>query len=279
MLRPGDRVGEAMWSNTGGGRSASRGAGGRFGQRSTRPNGRRGYAGLAVIVAILVLAACYSAIEVATTGRPDPTPARQIVGAAHVLDGDTIDIAGERIRLHAIDTAEDGQRCGLADGGTWDCAEAATGRLRALTAGRTVTCDAVDRDRYGRTVAVCRVGDIDVQEVLTREGLAWAYRQYSRAYVSAEEAARAERRGIWQGPAQPPWEWRRDQQTRVATASSGAAPEGCRIKGNINSQGVKIYHTPASPWYDQTTVNESRGQRWFCSEAEAKAAGWRSARW
>jgi endonuclease YncB( thermonuclease family) len=115
--------------------------------------------------------------------------------------------------MHAIETAEDGQRCGHADGGTWDCAEAATARLRAFTAGRTVTCDAVDRDRYGRTVAACRVGDTDVQELLTREGLAWAYRQYSRAYVSAEEAARAERRGIWQGPAKPPWEWRRGQPT------------------------------------------------------------------
>jgi hypothetical protein len=88
MLPSGDRVGTAMWSNTGGGRSASRGAGGRFGQRRTRSNGQRGYASVAVIVAVLVLAACYSAIEVATKGRPDPTPARQIAGAAHVLDGE-----------------------------------------------------------------------------------------------------------------------------------------------------------------------------------------------
>jgi endonuclease YncB( thermonuclease family) len=208
-----------MWSNTGGGRSATRGAGARFGQRRTRPNGRRGYAGLAVIIAVLVLAACYSAIEVATKARPDPTPERQIVGAAHVLDGDTIDIAGERIRLHAIDTAEDGQHCGLADGGTWDCTEAATARLRALTAERAVTCDAVDRDRYGRTVAACRVGDTDVQEVLTREGLAWAYRQYSRAYVAAEEAARAERRGSGGVASRCGWRPRRAAPRRRAAGS------------------------------------------------------------
>jgi hypothetical protein len=143
-----------------------------------------------------------------------------------------------------------------------------------------VTCDAVDRDRYGRTVAVCRMGDIDVQEVLTREGLEWAYRQYSRAYVSQpKKPHELSDRGIWQGPAQPPWEWRRRPADAGGEASSSTAPEGCRIKGNINSRGVKIYHTPASPWYDQTTVNESRGQRWFCTEAEAVAAGWRSARW
>jgi endonuclease YncB( thermonuclease family) len=244
-----------------------------------RPRRRRGYAGVAVVIAVLLLAACYSAIDVATTDRPDPTPARQIVGAARVLDGDTIEIEGERIRLHGIDTAEDGQRCGLANGGTWDCAGAATARLRALTAGRTVACDVVDRDRYGRIVAGCRVGDTDVQEVLTREGLAWAYRQYSRAYVPAEEAARAARIGIWQGPAEAPWEWRRRQAPQPTTVSSSASRSDCNIKGNINSKGERIYHTPASPWYQVTSVNESRGQRWFCSEAEARAAGWRSARW
>jgi hypothetical protein len=78
MLPSGDRVGRAMWSNTG--RTVSRGAGGRFRRRRTRLNGQRGYASVVVVVAVLVLAACYSAIEVATTGRPDPTPARQIAG-------------------------------------------------------------------------------------------------------------------------------------------------------------------------------------------------------
>jgi hypothetical protein len=137
----------------------------------------------------------------------------------------------------------------------------------------------MDTDRYGRSVAACRVGELDVQEVLVREGLAWAYRQYSRDYVPAEEAARAEARGIWQAPTEAPWDWRRSQQARPAVALTQAAPDGSVIKGNINSEGVRIYHTTASPWYAQTTVNESRGQRWFCSEAEARAAGWRSARW
>ena len=233
-------------------------------------------AATAVIVGFALLNSCGQA----DGWRGGAVVPQQIAGYARVLDGDTIDLNGERIRLRGIDAAEDGQRCGLPDGGTWDCAAAATERLRALMANRQATCEKVDRDRYDRIVAVCRVGDIDVQEVLVREGLAWAYRQFSRAYVPAEEAARAEGLGIWQGPAEAPWEWRRGQrEARVAALSSGAAPDGCNIKGNINSAGERIYHTPASPWYDSTTVNESRGQRWFCSEAEARAAGWRSARW
>jgi hypothetical protein len=105
--------------------------------------------------------------------------------------------------------------------------------------------------------------------------------------MQSEEAARAEARGIWQAPTEAPWDWRRQRSgsaiasttARPKFASAEAAQRTCAIKGNINSVGVRIYHTPASPWYAQTTVKESRGQRWFCSEAEARAAGWRAARW
>lgn len=204
---------------------------------------------------------------------------RVISGPANVLDGDTIEIRGTRIRLHGIDAAEGGQRCARAGGGGWDCAGAATARLRQLTAGQTVACRQVDIDRYNRIVAACFVGNTDVQEVLVREGLAWAYRQYSSNYVRAEDAARAQRIGIWQTQTMPPWDWRRQQSAQRSSRNVTPPNERCVIKGNINARGQRIYHTPQSPWYDATTVNESRGQRWFCSEAEARAAGWRPARW
>lgn len=52
----------------------------------------------------------------------------------------------------------------------------------------------------------------------------------------------------------------------------------CRIKGNISYQtGKRIYHVPGGRWYSRTKINESKGERWFCSEAEARAAGWRRA--
>lgn len=68
----------------------------------------------------------------------------------------------------------------------------------------------------------------------------------------------------------PPWEWRR--------SGAGNATGNCQIKGNINSKGDRIYHVPGSRSYGATRINESKGERWFCSEAEAKAAGWRAPR-
>jgi hypothetical protein len=55
--------------------------------------------------------------------------------------------------------------------------------------------------------------------------------------------------------------------------SQGSA--ACQIKGNINSEGERIYHVPGGKWYDKTEINEGKGERWFCTESEAKAAGWR----
>jgi hypothetical protein len=56
-------------------------------------------------------------------------------------------------------------------------------------------------------------------------------------------------------------------------ATAGAAPRrGCPIKGNITSNGEKIYRVPWSPWYDRTGIDEARGERWFCDVAEAAAA-------
>lgn len=62
----------------------------------------------------------------------------------------------------------------------------------------------------------------------------------------------------------------------------GAAPavgeEACNIKGNVNTQGERIYHVPGQKYYDETRISASHGERWFCSEEEARAAGWRRSR-
>ncbi len=62
----------------------------------------------------------------------------------------------------------------------------------------------------------------------------------------------------------------------VSDDESNAPVRTCNIKGNINDSGTKIYHLPGSKWYSQTVIDSSRGERWFCSEAEARAEGWRS---
>jgi hypothetical protein len=68
----------------------------------------------------------------------------------------------------------------------------------------------------------------------------------------------------------PPWEWRR-------RGSQETTKKACNIKGNINSKGDRIYHVPGGSWYGATKINKAKGERWFCSEKDAKAAGWRAA--
>ena len=100
-----------------------------------------------------------------------------------------------------------------------------------------------------------------------------AYRRYSHDYVDEEADAQAARRGIWGSAIVKPWEWRRGERI----AANDNAPGQCRIKGNINRKGERIYHAPGDKWYDRTRIDPAKGERWFCSEAEAIAAGWRKA--
>lgn len=58
-------------------------------------------------------------------------------------------------------------------------------------------------------------------------------------------------------------------------AAAQQPPAGCPIKGNINGRGERIYHPPGCKYYAVTVIDPKRGERWFCSEAEAVAAGWR----
>ncbi len=129
-------------------------------------------------------------------------------GTARVIDGDTIDIGGSRIRLHGIDAPESGQACMI---GTrrWNCGLQATAALRGLIGGRPVHCTVSGRDRYGRGIAVCTISGADVNAWMVANGWALAYRRYSRDYVRHEDKARAGRLGIWRGEFVKPWDWRR----------------------------------------------------------------------
>lgn len=191
---------------------------------------------------------------------------------AQIIDGDTLDIGDTRYRLHGIDAPERGQTCS-ALGDLWPCGARATERLIALTEGRQVSCEAIEDDGRGRLVAKCFANGEDLGAAMVESGMAWAFIRYAEDYRGAEARARIARRGVWRGPAQPPWDYRR---RRWETAAQ-EAPEGCAIKGNISSRG-KIYHPPWSRSYARTRINEARGERWFCSEEEALAAGWRAPR-
>jgi len=199
----------------------------------------------------------------------------QLIGTVSVTDGDTLAMGPVRIRLHGIDAPEAGQTCKRANGRSWQCGTEATSRLAELVEGRKVECTALDRDAYGRIIAICAADGFDVNATLVDEGFAWAFTRYSDQYAQREAAAKAAGIGIWQGEAQAPWEYRADRWNRAAAASPR---EGCPIKGNI-SKDERIYHTPWSPHYERTRIDEGEGERWFCDEAEAQAAGWRPARW
>ena len=199
----------------------------------------------------------------------------RIAGPATVTDGDSIQVSGQRIRLFGIDAPESQQLC-LAGGQRWRCGSSATRALRQRIAGRSVVCTERDRDRYGRIVAVCRAGGVDINAWMVSQGHALAYRKYSTAYVGEERSAKAARRGLWRGQFVPPWDWRRGK--RLAAAAPAAGTGECRIKGNISRSGTRIYHVPGAQHYARTRINTSKGERWFCSEAEARAAGWRRAK-
>ncbi|MDH5255851.1 MAG: thermonuclease family protein [Gammaproteobacteria bacterium] len=226
------------------------------------------------------------------------------------MDGDTIQVRLDSgpitIRLHGIDTPEASQSLG----------KAATKALRSRVEGEPLEIEPVEQnDGYGRMVAKVRVRGDDVNARMVESGFAWAYRRYLRHqpddehYCQLEADARAAGRGVWAGPPElwrAPWELRASSRGEAAPrvsydgetaercvvaigrtnpvatgdSSAGAAsPDAaCRIKGNINALGERIYHVPGGSSYTDTRIDPDRGERWFCSTNEAERAGWRAPR-
>lgn len=130
-----------------------------------------------------------------------------IAGRAAVIDGDTIEIAGQRIRLHGIDAPESWQMCNDGGGDGYRCGhEAALALDRFLAVSRPTSCEFVERDRYGRFVGVCfRADGREVNRWLVETGNAVDWEKYSKgAYAAAQEAARVRGAGIWRGRFQLP---------------------------------------------------------------------------
>lgn len=207
------------------------------------------------------------------------------VGRASVVDGDTIEIAGERIRFDGIDAPESNQTCRNEIGTIYRCGAASAEFLDQLLAtSRPVQCEFVEWDQYGRFVGDCYLADgRNVNSTLVREGHAVDWPRHSDGRYSAEQtAARRDGKGMWRGEFTMPWDFRAGSRNSVPTpiaplvSSDGDAE--CKIKGNISTSGERIYHIPGQMHYDRTRISSSRGERWFCSEAEARAAGWRRAK-
>jgi endonuclease YncB( thermonuclease family) len=134
-------------------------------------------------------------------------PGEEVEGRPVAIDGDSLRVGGREIRLYAIDAPEGRQSCERSDGTSWPCGRDA-GMLLTRLAAAGVTCRGRDEDRYGRLVATCEAGGVDLGAEMVRRGMALAYRSHSTVYAGAEAEARAARRGVWAGRFEPPWSWR-----------------------------------------------------------------------
>jgi endonuclease YncB( thermonuclease family) len=134
---------------------------------------------------------------------PPPVCAETVEGAARVVDGDTIEIREQRIRMWGIDAPELAQRC-TEDGHLYPCGLDASQALRKRIGRKPVSCVRRDTDRYGRMVALCRADGIDLSRWMVQQGQAIAFRRYSLDYVEDEDRAREARVGLWAGEFQDP---------------------------------------------------------------------------
>lgn len=192
------------------------------------------------------------------------------IADVRVIDGDTIVLDGNSIRLEGIDAPELAQVCLNAAGQSYACGKIARDHLRGLIRSAKVRCEGSTKDTYGRRIATCFAGPKNLNKEMVGSGQAYAFMRYSNRYHSAQQHARRLDLGIWAGYSEAPWDFRKSKWQ----VTENTAPEGCPIKGNISKYG-RIYHTPWSPHYNRTSINEAAGERWFCSEDEALDAGWR----
>jgi endonuclease YncB( thermonuclease family) len=145
---------------------------------------------------------------------------KTISGTAIVTDGDSIKINNKKIRLVGIDAPELKQTCQHA-GTEYPCGEMSKEWLNLYVENFQITCFYSEKDRYKRILGVCYIGNIDsvafkkkiksleLNSMMVKSGNAVAYRKYSDVYVEDEEYAQINKRGIWMGEFEMPWEWRK----------------------------------------------------------------------
>lgn len=221
-----------------------------------------------------------AAVAALVLAVPAPLGASGLQGPARVIDGDTLDIGGIRLRLHGVDAPERGQRCQDADGRDWACGDWSGRALREALREAALVCHDLGERTHGRIVARCDLDGQDLGALLVGAGVVRACPRYaarhphSRGYEQIESRAIARRVGLHAGTTPPLAGFCMDR----GAAAVAVPVSGCTIKGNISGRGERIYHLPEQRHYAATRIDPTRGERWFCSEAEARDAGWRPAR-
>jgi endonuclease YncB( thermonuclease family) len=193
----------------------------------------------------------------------------QLEGRATAIAGDTLRLSGSTVVLDGIEAPERDQSCGR-PGEQWSCARAAKEALSDILQGKRIVCEITGTNETGEMTARCGTNGEDVAAKLVEGGHVFAKPGIFARYGSIESTAKSEKAGFWMGAAQRPAEYR----AKLWEEAKRAAPEGCPIKGRVASGG-RVYLLPWSPSYNNIRIMSSRGERWFCTEAEAQAAGWK----
>lgn len=204
-----------------------------------------------------------------------------------VIDGDTIELdSGQKVRYIGIDTPET-----VHPEKSVECfGKEASSKNKSLVEGKKVRLekDVSETDKYGRLVRYIYLEDgTFINLFLVKEGYAKSYTyppdvKYQNEIVKAEQEARENQRGLWGSACNDVNNTSQPVNNNPIINNKQENPtsnSACIIKGNISySTGEKIYHVPGGQYYDSTNIDESKGERWFCTELEAQADGWRKSK-
>jgi endonuclease YncB( thermonuclease family) len=230
--------------------------------------------GVAAIIGALAWVASNGGANLAGIASQLPVVggSKALLGRAEAIGGDLVRVAGTPVRLAGIEAPEQQQSCG-AGPRRYRCGAAAQAALGKLVNGRTLACAVSGADSAGRPLATCTRGGLDINGELVRQGHAFAGSGLFAGYAGLERQARDAKLGVWAaGDVARPAEFR----AKIWEEARRRAPDGCPIKGLITGEG-RVYVLPWSPDYDRGRIQKTRGERWFCSEREAEAAGFKPA--
>jgi endonuclease YncB( thermonuclease family) len=221
---------------------------------------------------LLALASSAPAGQASLAVEPD-----QPRSGVQVIDGDTLQIDGQTVQLYGIDAPELGQYCERG-GELWECGVEAALFLQKTVSfeGPPVECSPWSEQPAEPTgdetaIGVCQIGPKVLGLTMVRNGYAMALPDSFPDYEDAEEEARNAKLGLWQSDFVPPWEWRGGKGT---DPRSSDWVRRCNVKGALGPAGAAIYYVPTDHDYANVTIERARGERMFCSDEEARAAGW-----